>query len=367
MDTDVVSTAAPDPTSTRSNGAALEHAPAISTPLPLPPHAQIIQIGLSIWTSQLVYAAAELSLADHLAGGPRSVDDLAQATGTNPFALRRLLRTLASMGLFRSDEQGRYALTPLGEALQSDAPGAARSTVLALGGSWWWPAWGEILHSLRTGETGMQKAYGMSLYDFLAQHPEHASHFNAAMIGFHVDEPAAVAEAYDFSGVRTLVDVGGGSGNLMLTLLRANPHLKGVLFDRPHVANEAERNAIAAGLADRCTVVGGDFFVAVPEGGDAYVISHCIHNWSEENCVRLLANCRQAMGLAGRLLIVEAVLRPGDEPDPAKILDLAMLVVPGGQERTEDEYRALLANAGFRLSRVFPTTTSASVIEAVPA
>jgi SAM-dependent methyltransferase len=366
MDADVTGTTATVPTSERTNGAALERGPGIATQTPLPPHAQLIQIGLSNWTSRAIYAAAALNIADRLADGPCDVDALAQITGTYAPALRRLLRALASMGVLQSDAEGRYALTPLGEALQSDAPGAARSTVLALSGDWWWKAWGEILHSLRTGGTGMVHAHGMSLYTYLVQNAEDASHFNTAMIGFHVDEPAAVAEAYDFSGIRTLVDVGGGSGNLLLTLLRANPHLNGVLFDRPHVAREAQQNAVAAALSDRCVVVGGDFFESVPAGGDAYVISHCIHNWSEDGCVKLLENCRRAMGPAGRLLIVEAVLRLGDEPDPAKILDLAMLVIPGGEERTEEEYRALLARAGFRLTRVVPTTTSASVIEAVP-
>ena len=331
-----------------------------------PPHAQVIQMATAYWVSRAVYVAARLGIADHLRDGPRDAEQLAVATGTHAPTLRRVLRALASVGLFRTDEQGRFALTPLGAALQSDAPGAARSTVIALAGDWMWPAWGEILHCLRTGETGVEKAHGLAAFDLLARDPEEASHFNAAMIGFHGAEPPAVAEAYDFAGIGTLVDVGGGSGNLLITVLKANPALRGMLYDLPHVAAEAEQNVAAAGLADRCRVVRGSFFEAVPQGGDAYVLSHIIHDWSEDECLRILANCRRAMGDRGRLLIVESVLRPGDEPDPGKLLDLVMLVAPGGQERSEEEYRALLDKGGFRLSRVVPTRSSVSIVEAVP-
>jgi len=332
-----------------------------------PPHAQIIRMATAYWVSRAIYVVAQLGIADLLKDGARDAEDLAAATSTYAPALRRVLRSLASVGLFRNDEQGRFSVTPLGAALQSDAPGAARSTVIALAGAWFWASWGEVLHAVRTGETGVQKALGVSEYEYLEQHPEEASHFNAAMIGFHGDEPSAIVEAYDFSKNGRVVDVGGGSGNLLGTILAANPSLGGVLFERPQVVPDAERYLKAAGVADRCEVVGGDFLEAVPDGGDIYIVSHCIHNWDEPSCVRILANCRRAMPSDGRLLIVEAVVSTGDEPDPAKILDLAMLVVPGGVERSEDEYRALLEKAGLRLTRVVPTRTSASIIEAIPA
>ena len=330
-----------------------------------PPHVQVIQMALGYWVSRAVAAAADLGIADHLTDGPQSAEHLAAVTGTHPEALRRLLRTLASVGLFRTDAHGHIALTPLGATLRSDAPGAARSTVIALAGGWMWSAWGELPHALRTGETGMERAHGMGEYQYLMRHPEQATHFNAAMIGYHGDEPGAIAERYDFSGVGTLVDVGGGSGNLLATILRANPQLRGILLERPQVVPDAERTMAAAGVADRCTVVAGDFLQAVPAGGDLYIVSHCIHNWDEASCVRILENCRRAMGPGGRLLIIEAIVRPGDEPDPAKLLDLQMLVVPGGQERSRDEYGRLLELAGLRLTRVVPTRTSASLIEAV--
>ena len=333
----------------------------------VPPHVQVIQMATAYWVSRAVYAVAQLGIADLLRDGPRDAVDLAAATGTHSPALHRVLRALASVGLFATDEQGRFSLTSLGATLQSDAPGAARSTVLALAGPWWWASWGEILHAVRTGETGVRKALGVSEYEYLDQHPEEAAHFNAAMIGFHGQEPAAIVDAYDFSGIGTVVDVGGGSGNLLGTILLANPNVRGVLLERPQVVAEAVHNLSVAGVADRGQVVGGDFLEAVPDGGDVYIVSHCIHNWDEPSCVRILANCRRSMGPGGRLLIVEAVIRPGDEPDPAKILDLAMLLIPGGQERSEDEYRILLEKAGFRLTRVVPTRTSASIIEAIPA
>jgi ubiquinone/menaquinone biosynthesis C-methylase UbiE len=338
----------------------------LSTPQ-VPVHAQVIQMATAYWVSRAIYVAAQLGIADLLKDGPRDAEALAAATGTYAPAVGRVLRSLASVGLFKSDAQGRFSLTPLGAALQSDAPGAARSTVIALSGTFFWAAWGEVLHSVRTGETGLEKALGVSEYEYLAQHPEDASHFNAAMIGYHGEEPAAIVEAYDFSGSGTVVDVGGGSGNLLGTILTANPSLRGVLLDLPQVLSDARHKLEATGVADRCEFVGRDFLQGVTEGGDVYIVSHCIHNWDEVSCVQILANCRRAMAPRGRLLIVEAVIRAGDEPDPAKILDLAMLLVPGGQERTEREYRDLLKKAGFRLTRVVPTRTSASIIEAVPA
>jgi ubiquinone/menaquinone biosynthesis C-methylase UbiE len=287
------------------------------------------------------------------------------AVAVRRHALRRVLRSLASVGLFRTDAQGRFSLTPLGAVLQSDAPGAARSTVIALSGTFFWAACDEVLHSVRTGETGMQNALGVSKYEYLAQHPEDAWHFNAAMIGYHGEEPAAIVAAYNFSGSRTVVDVGGGSGNLLGTILAANPTLRGVLFERPQVVPDAARNLKATSVADRCEFIAGDFLEAVPTGGDVYIVSHCIHNWDEQNIVRILSNCRRAMPSRGRLLIVEAVIRAVDEPDPAKILDLAMLVVLGGEERSEDDYRILLEKSDFRLTRVTPTRTSASIVEAI--
>jgi hypothetical protein len=223
-----------------------------------------------------------------------------------------------------------------------------------------------IMHSLETGRTGFEKAMGMPAFDYLARHPEEASLFSETMVGFHGAEPAAVAEAYDFSGAGTVVDVGGATGNLLGTILARHAGPRGVLFDLPHVVAGAPALLKTLGVESRVGIESGSFFERVPEGGDVYLLSHVIHDWSEEQCLTILGNCRKAMKPDGRLLIIEMVLPPGDEPHPGKILDIVMLVLPGGQERTAEEYAALLAKAGFRLERLIPTASAVSVVEAVP-
>jgi hypothetical protein len=332
----------------------------------IPPHAQLIQMGTAFWVSKLVYAAAKLGLADQLAGGPRSAADLAGPLRLHAPSLHRLMRTLASLGVLTEREGQKFALTAVGEALKTGAPGAARSTLIALSGPWFSKGWEEILYSLETGKTGFEKAYGMPVFDFLARNPEEASHFSEAMVGFHGAEPPAVAEAYDFSGFKTVVDVGGATGNLIAAILSRHAGPRGILFDRPHVIKDAPPLLKARGVDGRVTIEAGDFFKTVPAGGDAYVLSHVIHDWNEEQCLTILGHCRKAVKPDGRLLIVEMVLPAGDTPHPGKVLDMVMLVMPGGQERTEAEYAPLLSKAGFRLKRIVPTASAVSVVEAVP-
>ena len=333
--------------------------------MPPPAHVQLIQMGTGYWVSRIVYAAAKLGLADRLAKGPMSADQLAGPTGAHAPSLHRLMRTLAGLGVLSEDADHRFSLTPLGEALKADAPGSARATILALAGDWWWQGWEPFLHCLETGQTGMHKVFGMSIFEYLARHAEEASYFNQAMVGFHGDEPPAVAAAYDFSAFHTVVDVGGGTGNLLTVILQRHPRVSGVLADLPHVVREALALIEARGLADRVRVESTDFFKSVPAGGDAYLLSHVLHDWTEDQCLAILGNCRNAMKSDGRLLIVETVLPAGDTPHPGKLLDIAMLVIPGGQERTEEEYGTLLAKAGFRLTRVVPTQSAVAVVEAV--
>jgi hypothetical protein len=347
--------------------AGLTSAPTAGAPDTPPPHAVLIQMAGALVLSRALYAVAEIGVADHLADGPRPADALARLTGAHAPSLYRLLRTLASVGVFTEDADRRFALTPLGAALRSDAPGAGRSSVRTFGGPAMWASFGEFLHAVRTGETGAERALGQPIFAYFGGRPEEAALFGETMLGYHGAEPPAVAAAYDFAGVRTLVDVGGGIGTLLATVLEAHPGMRGVLLELPHVTADARARLAAAGLAGRCTVVEGDFFEAVPPGGDAYVLSHVIHDWDEARCQAVLANCRRAMGGRGRLLLVEAVLPPGDAPHPGKMLDLVMLTVTGGRERSEAEYAALLAAAGFTLTRVVPTASQASVIEAVPA
>jgi hypothetical protein len=331
-----------------------------------PPHTQLIQMASGFWVSRIVYAAAKLELADRLAGGPKSADELAGAAGMHAPTLHRLMRTLAGLGILTERDGRRFALTPLGEALRTGAPGSARATIVTVAGHMFWRAWEQIMYCLETGKTGFEKAFGEPVFDYLSKHPDEASLFSETMVGVHGAEPQAVAEAYDFSGFGTVVDVGGANGNVLAAILNRHPGPRGILFDLPHVVRDAPALFQARGVADRVSIEPGSFFDGVPKGGDAYVLSHIIHDWSEGQCLTILGNCRRAMRAEGRLLIIEMVLPPGDAPHPGKILDMTMLVMPGGLERTDGEYADLLARAGFRMTRVVPTGTAVDVIEAVP-
>jgi O-methyltransferase/methyltransferase family protein len=331
----------------------------------LPPHAQLIQMATAHWVSRIVFVAAKLGLADRLADGARSAEELAGPTATHAPSLYRLMRSLSNLRVLTETAERRFALTPLGEALKTGAPGSARASVLTIASDWWVRGFGELLYSVQTGKSGFEKSLGAPVFDWLAMHPEDASMFSETMIGFHGAEPPAVAASYDFSSVTTLVDVGGASGNLLATILGHYNGLRGILFDLPHVIRDAPALVETRGVADRVTIQAGSFFDSVPPGGDAYLLSHIIHDWNEEQCLTILANCRRAMHSRGRLLIVEMVLPEGDTPHPGKLLDLMMLVGPGGQERTEPEYVDLLGKAGLRLTQVVPTSSAVSVVEAV--
>jgi O-methyltransferase domain/Dimerisation domain len=330
----------------------------------VPPHVQVIQMGTACWVSQLISTAASIGLADHLADGPRSAVELAGTTGSNPRALHRFMRTLASFGILTQGDGDKFSLTPLGEALKSDAPGSARSTILTMAGPWMWKAWGEFQYSLETGKTAMEKVFGMPIFDYLAQNPHEAAQFSEAMIGIHGAEPPAVAEAYDFSAFGSIVDVGGATGNMLAHILVRHPQPKGILFDRPHVVTAAPALLRARGVDRRVSIQQGDFFDTVPAGGDAYILSHIIHDWNEGQCLTILGNCRKAMKPGAKLLIVEFVLPEGNTPHFGKLADMVMLAIPGGEERTAAEYGTLLAAAGLNMTRVIPTASDVSIVEA---
>jgi hypothetical protein len=322
----------------------------------------INQMITGYWISQALYVAAKLGIADLLTAGSRSVAQLAAATKGEPSALYRLLRALASVGVFAEDGQGRFTLTPLGQCLRSDLPGSQHALAV-MSGEEHYRAWGELLYSVQTGQPAFDKLYGMPVFDFLSRHPEQAKVFDAAMVGVHGRETAALIEAYDLTGITVLADVGGGNGSLLTGVLRHYPALRGLLYDLPSVAQRAQANVQAAGLAARCQVIGGSFFESVPSGADAYLMRHIIHDWDDAKAVAILRNVHRAIGNQGRLLVVEGVIPPGNDPSFGKLLDLTMLVVPGGKERTEEEYRALYKAGGFDLTRIVPTTAEVSVIE----
>lgn len=330
-----------------------------------PPRATLLQMMTGYWVSQALYVAAKLGIADLLADGPVDCEDLAAATNTHAPSLQRVLRALASVGVFTEVSPGSFALTPLAELLRTETPGSM-SALAIMYAEEQYRAWGELLHSVRTGEMAFDHQFGMGYFEYLAQHPEADRVFNEAMTGWTQQLVGAVVDTYDFSPFHTDVDVGGGYGALLATILRNNPGTRGILFEQPHVIASAEEELVAAGVADRCTFVGGDFFVEVPAGGDAYVLSQILHDWDDERCVAILGQCRRAMPDHGKLLVVELVLPPGDDPFLGKWLDLHMLVLLGGRERTATEYDALFRAAGFKLARVVPTSPGPSVVEAIP-
>jgi hypothetical protein len=328
------------------------------------PHQQLDRIISGYWISQAVYAAAKFGIADRLKDGPRGIEELAQATSTNPDALYRLLRALASVGIFAEGEHRQFSLTPLAEPLRSDVPGSKRALSLMMGGDQF-RSWADIVYSIETGETAFEHVFGKPIFDYLGEHPDQARIFDAAMTGIHGREAAAVLGGYDFSKIGLLADIGGGNGSQLTAVLERHPHMRGILFDLPHVVERARERIEAGGLVDRCKLVAGSFFESVPQGADAYLMRHIIHDWDDEKALTILRNCHAAMAADSKLLVVESVIPPGNGPFGGKLLDLVMLLIPGGKERTEQEYRMLFEQAGFELVRIVPTKAEVSVIEGV--
>jgi hypothetical protein len=331
-------------------------------PPSLPPSAQIFGLGMAAYVPHMLHVIVKQGIPDLLVDGPRTSADLAAATGLHERSLYRVLRSLAGLGFFAEESRGIFALTSLGSALTSTDGSGARELMLMV--DWWSKVIAELPRTVETGTSGMELAFGMSLWEFVEKNPLEGERFDRAVQGAHAGEKEAVAETYDFSTVDRVVDVAGGPGLLLAEVLRRHPHVSGVLFDLPAVI--ADSTGELDDVLDRCDTVAGDFFESVPAGADCYMLSHVIHDWDDDRCRAILRNCRQAMGPDGRLLLVEMVLPPGDDPHPGKMLDMVMLSLPGGMERSEQEYRELLDTAGFRLTHVIPTPTPASVIEAVP-
>ncbi|HEV2465469.1 MAG TPA: methyltransferase [Acidobacteriaceae bacterium] len=328
-----------------------------------PPEAQVAEILVSQLAARLVHVAAVLKLPDYLSEGPRSAEELAPLTATYAPALYRVMRTLSSLGFFTEDAEHKFSLLPLGAVLKSGTPSYA--TAICLGGEMMGRSYDEFLYSVQTGKTGFERSFGAPIFDWLSSHPEQASLFNQTMVGFHGMEPPAIAAAYDFSAFETIADVGGSTGNMLATILARHLQPRGILFDLPHVVENAPAFLKQRGLADRIRIEAGSFFERIPSEADAYILSHVIHDWNHEQCLTILGNCRRAMNPSSRLLLAEMVLPEGNTPHPGKMLDMVMLTVPGGEERTASQYSDLLDEAGFQMTRVVPTASPVSLVEAV--
>ncbi len=342
-----------------------DHLSKNETPM-IPPQFAMLQMISAFWVSQAVHIAARLGIADLVKEQPQTAADLAEATGTHAPSLSRVLRALVSVSIFVEDEQGRFVTTPLAATLQTDAPGTLRWMAMVELGQEHFQAWGNLMHSVKTGEIAFDHHFGQPVWEYYAQHPDHAQNFNHEMSGLTGMIHQAVLNAYDFSGIRKIVDVAGGLGGQLSEILKTYPAMQGVLFDLPHVIAEAGPLLDAAGVKDRCELTSGSFFESVPTGGDAYILKWIIHDWDDERSVTILNNCRRAMTENGRLLLVEMVIPPGNQPDLSKFMDLNMMVMTGGRERTAADFSGLFSAAGFSLTRVVTTESMMSVIEGVP-
>jgi hypothetical protein len=330
----------------------------------LPPQAVFTQLVTGYWVSQGLYVAARLGIVEHLKSGPKSSEELAAECEAHAPSLYRLLRMLANCGVFTQDAQGKFSVTPVGQLLQ-EGPGSFRAMTIHLGEKPTWQAWGNLLDSVRTGETAFPLTHGKEVFPYYAEHPESNEPFNQAMTEYSAAVVAAVMRAYDFSRYSRFVDIGGGHGFLLSAILKANPKATGVLFDIPPTAEEAKAGIEAQGLATRCDVVSGNFFESVPEGGDAYVMKNIIHDWDDERSITILKHINKAIVRDGRVFLIEAVVPEGNTPDFSTLGDIHMMVMTGGCERTAAEYSALFQKSGFGLVRVVRTESAFSVVEAV--
>ncbi|GAA2780665.1 methyltransferase [Streptomyces showdoensis] len=331
-----------------------------------PDFGRMFEMVTSFWVARAVHAGTVLGLPDHVAARPRTSAELATVTGTDPRSLHRLLRALAGVGVLSVDEEGRYTTTALGDTLRTDVPGSLASFVQLELGAAHHGTWGLLADSVRTGQPVFEAASGHPIWEYFERTPELADHLGKAMTGLTAMVADAVLEVFDFSSYGTVVDVGGGEGGFLSAILGAHPGTSGIVFDLPHVVANGRARIADAGLADRCELVGGSFFEKVPEGGDLYTMKWVLHDWNDESSIEILKSVRRVMPADGRLLVVDTVVPEGGGFSPSKIIDLNMMVLSGGQERTAEEFRTLLDAAGFTLTRILPTASPSSVIEAIP-
>jgi len=315
--------------------------------------------------TQLIYVAAKLGIADLLKDGSKSIDELASKVGAHPRALYRVLRTLASIGIFAEVGDRKFELTALAEPLQDRVPGSVRAMAILRGEEEEWKSWGDLLNCVKTGETPFNRVFGMGQLEYHTRNAEASTIFNKMMSGTTERNAKAVVETYDFSGVNRVIDLAGGRGALIAAILKRHPHVQGVLTDLPSVANEAKAFIESEGLEDRCEIIGGDYFKSVPSGGDIYILKSVIEDEEDDDVITILKNCRLAMGNHAKLLIIDPIMSPHGSPSPANVFDVQMMVMGGGL-RTAEEYRALVEKAGFKVGRIIATRSQYSIIEGMP-
>lgn len=327
----------------------------------------LIQMLSGMWTTQSIAAASRLGIPDALASGPKTPAEVAAQVGGQPQAVLRLLRGIASVGVLAAGGDGRYALTPLGHRLRGNVPGTFKDAFIAETDPVHWRSWEFLADAVRDGKARPQAVFGMPAFDYYGKHPADGEQFGRAMENISRFASGAVLEAYDFSGVRTIMDVGGGNGSMALAILEKHPGLRGKVVDLPYIEPQAHAGIRAAGAADRCGFEACNFFEAVPKGADLHVLKFILHDWNDEECVRILRRCRESLEPGGRVLVVEMLVPEEIGPDFVMLMDLNMLVITGGRERTAKEFEALFTQAGLRLARVLPTKSPFSLLEAVPA
>ena len=332
----------------------------------LPPQAVLTQMLMSFVVSQAISVAAKLYIADHLNDGAKTVAELADLTNTHEPSLYRLMRGLASAGIFQKDAEGRFSNTMLGEFFRSDHPESLRSAAHMICDREHWASHGNMLESVRTGKTAFDHTFGMPVFPYFAENPEAAEVFDNAMTSYSTTVANAVAATYDFSKAKTIADMGGGHGLLLSKVLQTVPNTKGILFDQPQViegANEVLKNE---GTAERVETINGDFFKEIPVEADIYLMKFIIHDWNDEQSETILKNLAKSAKTGAKLLLVESVVEEDDnQPSMSKVMDLNMLVMTGGKERTAKEYTELFEKTGFRLTNVIPTPSPMQIVEAV--
>jgi hypothetical protein len=330
-----------------------------------PPDAILMQMLFAPLMQRSIGVATKLGIADLLAEKPQTAAELAAKTGTHAPSLYRVLRALVSIGIFSETSDQKFELTQLAELLRKDAPNSMRDVVIMFDEPWLLNAWGELMYSVKTGGIAHDKIQGMSSFEYFAKNAEAGQVFYRSMTTMTLGMIPAVLEAYNFSDVHKIIDIAGGHGLLLSRILKTNPEAKGILFDLPHVVDSARELLSKEGVSDRVELASGDFFQSVPAGGDAYVLKHIIHDWDDEHSIKLLKNIRAAMNEKGKVLIIEMVVPEGNVPSPSKALDLVMLTMEGGKERTAQEYSELLEASNLKLTRIIPTKSPYSIVEGV--